>query len=189
MKGIIFTQLVAMAEDSGGKEAVDRVIAASDLPTGGAYTSVGNYCCEEPFGLIGGLSEHSGLPAATLQRLFGHWLMHSFARRSPSFFEARAGNLDTLEAIEDDIHAELRKAYPDAELPLAETRRDGADDFDLIYCSPRPLADFCHGLIDRRAAYFGEKACIARGDASSDGQTVATLRVETSPSPSPNPSP
>ena len=180
MKGIIFTQLVAMAEDSGGKEAVDRVIAASDLPTGGAYTSVGNYCCEEPFGLIGGLSAQSGLPIKTLQRLFGHWLMHSFARRSPPFFEARAGNLDTLEAIEDDIHAEL---------PLAETRRDGADDFDLIDCSPRPLADFCHGLIDRRAAYFGEKACIARGDASSDGQTVATLRVETSPSPSPNPSP
>lgn len=183
MKGIIFTELLAMAEDSFGEEAVDRVIAASDLPSGGAYTSVGNYRCEELFRLIDGFSAHSGLPVETLQRLFGHWLMPSFARHYPHFFEDRPGSLDMLEAIENDIHVEVRKLYPDAELPRFEARRDGADVLDLIYRSPRPLADFCLGLIESCAAHFGENVRIARRDASRDGQTVATFRVETCPSP------
>lgn len=181
MKGIIFTELLAMAEDSFGEEAVDRVIAASDLPSGGAYTSVGNYSCEELFTLIGGLSAHSGMPAQTLQRLFGHWMMQSFARHYPHFFEGRAGSLDMLEAIEDDIHVEVRKLYPDAKLPRFETRRNGADGLVMVYRSERPLADFCHGLIESCADHFGETVRIARRDGSGPGQTVATFCVDLGP--------
>lgn len=179
MKGIIFTELLAMAEDSFGEEAVDRVIEASDLPSAGAYTSVGNYPCEELFNLIGGFSAHSGLSAAALQRLFGHWMMQSFARHYPQFFEGRAGSLDMLEAIEDDIHVEVRKLYPDANLPTFETRRDGPGGLDMTYRSPRALADFCHGLIESCTDHFGETARISRRDGAQDGLTVATFRIDT----------
>lgn len=181
MKGIIFTELLAMAEESFGEEAVDEVIEASDLPSGGAYTAVGNYPCEELFTLIGGFSAHSGMSEDGLQRVFGNWMMQTFSRHYPQFFEGRACSLDMLEAIEDDIHVEVRKLYPDADLPSFESRRDGPNSLDMIYRSPRPLADFCHGLIESCADHFGETARIYRSDGSEDGQTVATFRVETGP--------
>ena len=80
MKGIVFVELLAMAEDTFGEEVVDRVIDAAALPSGGAFTSVGNYPCEELMTLIRGFSTHSGIPGAELQRLFGHWMMQSFDR-------------------------------------------------------------------------------------------------------------
>jgi len=181
MKGIIFTELLAMAEESFGEEVVDHIIEASDLPSGGAYTTVGNYPCEELFILIGGFSKLGGVPSDTVQRQFGHWMMQSFARYYPQFFEGRQGSLDMLEAIEDDIHVEVRKLYPDADLPKFETRRDGVGSLDMIYRSPRPLADFCHGLIEACTDQFGETARITRRDVPEDGQTVATFRVDTGP--------
>jgi hypothetical protein len=39
---MVFVELLKMAEESFGEELVDAVIDAADLPSGGAYTSVGN---------------------------------------------------------------------------------------------------------------------------------------------------
>jgi len=143
MKGIIFTELLAMAEESFGEEAVDQVIEATNLPSGGAYTAVGNYPCEELFALIGGFAAYRGTSSETLQRLFGHWMMQSFARHYPQFFKGRDGSLD------------------------------------MLYRSPRPLADFCHGIIEARSDHFGETVRIARPDGAEDGLTVATFRINT----------
>ena len=52
MKGVIFVELLAMAEDAFGEDAVDRVIDEAALPSGGAYTAVGNYPCEELMALV-----------------------------------------------------------------------------------------------------------------------------------------
>jgi hypothetical protein len=179
MKGIVFVELIAMAEASFGEAVVDRVIEAAALPSGGAYTTVGNYPCEELMALIRGFSTHSGIPGPELQRLFGHWMMESFDRHYPQFFKGRGGSLDMLEAIEGEIHVEVRKLYPDADLPAFDTTRHGPDALDLTYRSPRPLADFCQGLIEACALRFGEKASISRTDLGSEGQTVAAFEIRT----------
>jgi len=185
MKGIVFVELLAMAEDAFGEEVVDRVIDAADLPSGGAYTSVGNYPCDELMTLVRGFSDHSGIPGAELQRLFGHWMMQSFERNYPHFFKGRAGSLDVLAAIEDEIHVEVRKLYPDAKLPSFDATRHDADALDLIYRSPRPLADFCHGLIEGCVKGYSETAEITRTDLTRhgphDGMTVAAFRIRTGP--------
>lgn len=181
MKGIVFVELVAMADETFGEEVVDRVIAAADLPSGGAFTSVGNYPCEELMTLVRGFSTHSGIPGAELQRLFGHWMLHSFDRHYPQFFEGRGGSLDMLEAIEGEIHVEVRKLYPDADLPSFETTRHGPRSLDMTYRSPRPLADFCQGLIEACAQRFGETARISRTDLGDEERTVASFQVRTDP--------
>jgi len=181
MKGVVFVELLAMAEDTFGEDAVDEVIEKASLPSGGAYTSVGNYPCGELMALVQGFSSFSGIPATELQRLFGHWMMNSFARHYPQFFAGLAGSLDMLEAIEDEIHVEVRKLYPDADLPTFDAKRHGPDSLDLTYRSPRPLADFCQGLIEACAEHFGETARIARTDRTEDGLTVAEFRVRTVP--------
>jgi hypothetical protein len=183
MKGIVFTELLAMAEDAFGEDAVDRVIEDTDLPSGGAYTAVGNYPCAELLALVSGFAALQGTSPEALQRLFGHWMMQSFARHYPQFFEGRNGSLDMLEAIENDIHVEVRKLYPDADLPRFDTQREDHDNLHMVYRSPRPLADFCHGLIEACSEHFGETAQIARQDGTEPGLTVASFRIRTGSDP------
>lgn len=178
MKGIVFVELIAMAEDAFGEEVVDHVVEAADLPSGGAYTGVGNYPCEELMALVAGFSKHSGIPGPELQRLFGHWMMQSFGRNYPQFFAGRQGSFEMLEAIEGDIHVEVRKLYPDADLPTFDTHRLEPDVLNLTYTSPRPLSDFCQGLIEGCTERFGEAALITRANRDTADLTIADFRIQ-----------
>lgn len=177
MKGLVFVELLAMAENAFGEDVVDGVIERADLPSGGAYTAVGNYSCDELMTLVRGFTQHSGIPGPELQRLFGHWMMNSFVKHYPDFFVGRGGSLDMLAAIEDEIHVEVRKLYPDADLPHFDVLRPEPNMMQMTYRSPRPLADFCHGLIEGCVTHFGETAEIDRKDRITDKSTEADFRI------------
>lgn len=178
MKGIVFVELLAMAEDAFGEEVVDSIIDSTDLPSGGAYTAVGDYSCDELMLLVGGFSQHSGIAATELQRMFGHWLMKSFVTHYPQFFENRKDSLEMLEAVENDIHVEVRKLYPNADLPTFDTEREEEGSLKLTYRSPRPLADFCQGLIEACVSQFGQTADIHRQDRLNEPLTTADFRIQ-----------
>lgn len=171
MKGIVFVELLKMAEDLLGEDRVDAVIAETDLPSGGAYTSVGNYPCSELTALVQGFSATSGVPPGDLQRVFGHWMMKVFATHYPDFFANNPDALSMLESIESEIHVEVHKLYPDSELPRFAARRTAADRLELDYSSPRPLAPFCHGLIEGCLAHYGSTAEITAQDRSDNRLT------------------
>lgn len=154
MKGIVFVELLAMAEAAVGEAAVDEVLDGLDIASGGAYSGVGNYPCSELMAIVGALSARTGVPGEALQRQFGEWMLARFVAGYPAFFEGRRDALDMLEAIEGEVHVEVRKLYPDAELPRFETARDG-DALRMRYVSERPLVAFCEGLIRACAAHFG----------------------------------
>jgi len=67
--------------------------------------------------LVAAFSARSGAPVPELQRLFGHWMLKRFAAAYPAFFAAKTDALQMLEAIEGEVHVEVLKLYPDAELP------------------------------------------------------------------------
>lgn len=177
MKGIVFVELLKMAETLVGEDRVDAVLAQTPLPSGGAYTAVGNYPCAELTALVQGFSATSGVAPGELQRVFGHWMMQVFARHYPDFFHANADALGMLESIESEIHVEVRKLYPDSELPRFDTRRTGHDRLELDYSSPRPLAPFCHGLIEGCLAHYSTTADIAATDRSDAGLTRADFVI------------
>jgi hypothetical protein len=178
MKGIVFVELLAMAEDMLGEDVVDAVIAAADLPSGGAYTSVGQYPCAELVSIVEGLSRVSDVPPEELQRLFGHWMMKSFATHYGPLFQHHAGALDMLESIEGEIHVEVLKLYPDAELPNFDTERSGPDALQMVYRSPRGLTHFCHGLIEGCLAHYDTEAEIAASDRSVPGMTMTAFDIK-----------
>ena len=60
------------------------------------------------------------------------------------------------------IHIEVRKLYPDAELPTLKASAHGPDGLRLTYRSPRCMADFAEGLIEGAAAHFAQPLAIAR---------------------------
>lgn len=177
MKGIVFVELLKMAEDMLGEEVVDRVIDSADLPSGGAYTGVGNYPCAELMSLVSGFSKVTSVPEAELQRLFGHWMMTSFETHYPGFFKNKTNAFDMLDSIEEEVHVEVRKIYPDAELPSFNTHRVGDKQLKMTYQSSRPLAPFCKGLIEGCMTSFKEDAVIDMRDASIGNTTIAEFTV------------
>jgi len=161
MKGLVFTELLEMAETVLTEDEIDAILDAAPLQSGGAYSRVGNYGCHELITLVMAFSHKLNLSPETLQQKFGHWMFKSFAKGYPEFLTGRSGAFEMLEAIEDEVHVEVRKLYPDAELPKFETRRVGPDSLVMSYSSERPLKHFCLGLIEACVEYFEESASIS----------------------------
>ena len=176
MKGMVFTELLAMAEAAVGEDVVDEVLDGLDLESGGAYTAVGSYPCSELFQIVGALSARTGIDAAELQRQFGHWVFKTFERGYPQFFADKAGALEMLDAIEGQVHVEVRKLYPDAELPSFATRYLAHGGLEMHYRSDRPLVAFCHGLVEACVAHFDTPMQIVRTPGATDCEAVFVIR-------------
>jgi len=177
VKGIVFTELLEMAEEAVGEEMVDEVLDALDLESGGAYSAVGNYPCSELVAIVSELSARTGIAGDDLQRQFGNWMHRRFTELYPQFFADKDNALKMLDAIESEVHVEVRKLYPDAELPRFETRWEGDDRLQMTYRSERPLVPFCHGLVQSCVDHFGETASINVAEATAH-KAVFDVRLE-----------
>ncbi len=172
MKGIVFTEFLEMVSGRFGEDAVDDIIEECELATGGAYTSVGTYDHRELVSLVQALSSRTGLPAPALVRAFGVYLFPRFATLYPRFFESTTGAFEFLSGIEQVIHAEVRKLYPDAELPRFEIERHISSELQMVYTSKHRFAELAEGLIEGCLSHFGETANITRENLpDSDGAT------------------
>lgn len=100
MKGVVFVEFLKMVEAEFSPEMADDIIDACDLPSGGAYTSVGTYSHREMASLVGALSERTGTPAPALIRAFGEFLFERFHVHHAEFFDGISDSLDFLERIE-----------------------------------------------------------------------------------------
>ncbi|HFS85218.1 MAG TPA: hypothetical protein ENK72_01205 [Epsilonproteobacteria bacterium] len=65
--------------------------------------------------------------------------------------------LDVIATVDEIVHVEVHKLYPDADLPrfFVESNENGT--LVMIYESQKKLEPFAHGLIDGCAEVFGEK--------------------------------
>ncbi|MGI9487040.1 MAG: heme NO-binding domain-containing protein [Geminicoccaceae bacterium] len=157
MKGIIFTEFLEHVESAFDTLTVEKIIVESNLPSGGAYTSVGTYDHAEIVQLVKTLSRISGTAPADLIRRFGFHLGKRFAEKFSKFFEAAPTLFDFLESVHDHIHVEVRKLYPDAELPSIIVTSRHRTRAHVRYCSPRGMEDLAVGLIKASAHYYGDR--------------------------------
>ncbi|WP_309383905.1 heme NO-binding domain-containing protein [Cerasicoccus frondis] len=160
MKGMVFTELLDMVEDKFGIDMVDSILEDADLPVShGAYTAVGTYPHEEIVSIVMQLSKHSGLPPDALLKVFGEHLFARFHGAYPQFFSGSTSSFDFLQNIDQYIHVEVRKLYPDAELPAFDCERNG-NQLKMVYTSTRHMESFAEGLIRGCLSHFGEEADI-----------------------------
>lgn len=172
MKGIIFTEFLAMVESKFGDEMVDTIIEESNLPSKGAYTSVGTYHHMELFSLVSRLSHHSNLEIQELVRTYGIYVFTTFTKAYSYMFKDVSDAFSFLDKIEDGIHVDVLKLYPEAELPKINVIRADKNSLILIYQSERQLADFAEGLIIGCLDHFNEEATIKRENLSEDNRKV-----------------
>ncbi len=171
MKGIVFSEFIEFVEGAFNQETADRMIEESDLPSGGAYTAVGTYDHREMLSLVTTLGRLTGMPVPDLVRSFGHHLFGRLIAAYPMFLAGVPNAFDFLKRIEDQIHREVLKLYPDAELPRFEWRQPDPGTLVLLYRSRRPFADLAEGLLRGTAEHFGEKFDVTREDLPGGGET------------------
>ena len=177
MKGVVFTEYLDFVASVAGDEVVDDMIDAADLPSGGVYTAVGKYDYREMVALVTELSKILDQPASDLVRAFGRHLFGRFAEGYPAFFEAPKDAFEFIETIEGHIHVEVRKLYPDAELPTLDARRVSDSRLTVEYASCRPFGDLCIGLIEGCADHYGEKVTIQHAPRE-NGLSLIVERVD-----------
>ena len=161
MKGMIFTEFMEMVEATWSLDMVDTLIARSNISSAGAYTSVGTYPHEEMIALVAALSQETGIAEPDLIRAFGQHLFGRFALAYPRFFQGIGGSFTFLVGLENLIHADVRKLYPDAEPPSFEVTKT-AGSLILTYFSEHPFVDLAHGLIEGCVAHFDEAMEVRR---------------------------
>jgi hypothetical protein len=126
--------------------------------------------------LVTGLSRETGIPPRDLVRSFGTHLFERFHAIFPRYFDGVGSAFDFLRQVEEYIHVEVRKLYPDAELPSFVHDTPAPDRFVLVYRSSRPFAVLAEGLIRGCIAHFGEPIELAVEDLS-DGKGTAARFV------------
>ena len=162
MKGVVFTEFFEFVEKSFSPLFLQEVVNAAELKSEGVYTATGTYPFCEMGALIGAVAEKSQLDVTHLLKTFGVHLFSYFATSNPKHFTNVDNCFDFLTFVESHIHVDVRKLYPDAELPSFICLEHTKDKYVMIYRSSRGLGDLCEGLIEGCLNYFGETATIQR---------------------------
>jgi len=171
MKGVMFTELMALIEKTWDADTLDAVIDASGVPNDAAYTAVGTYPVSEMCSLVRALSMQTQVPGAELMRVFGTHLFQSFLKQHPHFF-ALADPLDFLASIDSVIHVEVLKLDAQAELPRFDVVTHEPNHLSLRYRSPRAMAPIAEGLIQSTLLHWGREGTVSMTAMADDGTDV-----------------
>ncbi len=171
MKGVVFVELLEMLEERFGLEVSDRIITDAELPNGGAYTSVGTYPHEEAVRILIATQRATDIPIPELLRVFGHHLFKVFYSGYPQFFKGIEHPFGLLSKVDDYIHIEVLKLYPDAKLPKFEHEVND-NVMQLTYTSPREMSSLALGLIEATRDHYGTDIQVETANLDKTGQKV-----------------
>jgi PAS domain S-box-containing protein len=164
MKGLVFSQFIDMVEERFGPDLLERIIGACDLPSGGVYSSLGTYDFEELAQLVGALSRETGSPPGALIKAFGMHLFGQLVKLYPQFLDGETSTMGFVPKVENYIHHEVRKLYPDATLPSFAIEDFTPDRLVFVYQSQRPLTDLAEGMLLGCVGHFAEDIELTRED-------------------------
>lgn len=171
MKGIIFNLLEDVVSTHFGEEAWDQALDSANL--NGSYTSLGSYDDGQLAALLGAISARTGQSIGETLRWFGHKSMPFLAQRYTEFFSAHNSLRSFLLALNDVIHAEVRKLYPGAEVPVFQFETPpgeaGHDSLLIHYSSKRRLCLLAEGFIAGAADCFAEKVAVSQRQCMHEG--------------------
>ena len=172
MKGMVFTEFIEFVEDSFGFDTAQDMIDGANLEGDGVYTGVGTYDSSELVSMVVKLSELTKTDIPDLLTAYGKHLFIRFSKLYPHFFPKNIKIFDFLNKIDDYIHVEVKKLYPDAELPKVETVCMDENKMEVLYTSSRKFGDFAHGLLLGAVSYFNENISISKKLVEEDGSQV-----------------
>jgi hypothetical protein len=177
MKGIIFNLLEEVVTTHMGELVWDGMLESGGAE--GAYTSLGSYPDEEFARLLGALARQSGKSDREALKWFGQRAMPVLAERYPEFFRPHAGVRSFLLSLNDVIHAEVRKLYPGAQVPMFQFETPAGvgvhDTLLMHYRSKRRLCLLAEGFIAGASDHFEEQVTVTQSSCMLDGAAECVL--------------
>lgn len=172
MKGIIFTEFLELVEAKFGLVMVDKIINQSELDSGGAYTSVGTYEFNEMLQLISNLSNNTDISVDDLLLVYSEHLFKALITAHPNLVEHFKDPMSLLATIENHIHVEVQKIYPEAQLPTFILEERTATKMVMVYKSDKALYMLGKGLMMETFKLFKVKATITFDKLNDKGTEV-----------------
>lgn len=172
MKGIVFTEFLDLVEQKFGLVMVDKIITQSELESQGIYTSVGTYRFSEMLSLLQNLKKNTGIAIDDLLLAYGEHFFSVIEDSYPGLLKTYKDPIEMISSIENHIHVEVRKIYPDAELPTFIVEEKKKNSLILIYKSSRAMHHFGLGLMNKTFEHFNTKATISLEKIKEDGTEV-----------------
>lgn len=172
MKGIVFTEFLDLVEIKFGLEMVDKIINKSNLESKGIYTSVGTYKFSEMLQLLQHLSTNTGISIDDLLLVYAEHFFSVLKDSYSGLLATYSDPIEMLSSIENHIHVEVRKIYPDAELPTFEVLEKTNKSLIMLYKSSRAMHHFGLGLMNKTFEHFNQTATIILEKIKEDGTEV-----------------
>ena len=147
MKGIIFTEFLELVEEKFGLAMVDKIINQSNLESRGVYTSVGTYEFSEMLQLITHLSNNTDISVDDLLMVYSEHLFAVLIKSHPDLVNHYKDPMDLLASIENHIHVEVQKIYPEAQLPKFDLEERTDTKMVMVYKSDKALYMLGKGLM------------------------------------------
>ncbi|WP_166382244.1 MULTISPECIES: heme NO-binding domain-containing protein [unclassified Polaribacter] len=172
MKGIVFTEFLDLVEEKFGLEMVDKIIYQSELASEGIYTSVGTYSFSEMLQLVTNLSDNTGISTDDLLLVYAEHFFGMIERSYPGLLATYNDPIEMLASIENHIHVEVQKIYPEAELPTFIVEQKTENSLTMVYKSSRAMHHFGLGLMNKTFEHFNTEASIVLEKIKEDGTEV-----------------
>jgi hypothetical protein len=180
MKGIVFNLLEEVVATHVGESTWDGMLERAGID--GAYTSLGNYPDADFSRLLECLAKQRGASSRDTLRWFGHQAMPFLSVKYPEFFTAHKSLRPFLLSLNDVIHAEVRKLYPGAEVPVfgfeIPPPTEAGDGLIIHYRSKRRLCPLAEGFIAGAAQYFQQPLRLTQRSCMLDGAESCVLVCE-----------
>ena len=172
MKGIVFTEFLDLVEDKFGLEMVDKIIINTNLKSEGVYTSIGTYSFSEMLQLLQHLSKYTDISIDNLLLIYGEHFFSVIENSYPGLLATYKDPIEMLSSIENHIHVEVLKIYPDAELPTFLVEEKSEISLIMVYKSSRAMHHFGLGLMNKTFEHFNTTATIQLEKIKEDGTEV-----------------
>ncbi|MCW8329917.1 heme NO-binding domain-containing protein [Photobacterium sp. SDRW27] len=158
MKGIIFTEFLDIVEDSFGLEVCQEMLELAN--DDGVYTAVGSYDHNDLVKLIISLGKVTGISTETLQEIYGEAVFPRLYRTLPKLDKFQQDTFSFIKSVEEHIHTEVKKLYPDATPPHFDFLSETKSHMLMDYKSARCMSHVCKGLIKGCAKHFHQNVQI-----------------------------
>ncbi|MDF9387833.1 guanylate cyclase [Vibrio sp. 1151_11] len=170
MKGIVFSLFFDIIEQRFGMETLETMLERTGLTH--PFTSVGDYKHHELIAMIQAMHQLTGESVDNLQREVGKAMFSSLYQTLPIPIQHDLPFVEFLKKVEDEIHAEVNKLYPNARPPKFIFIEQSGEATVFEYQSHRCLSSLCLGLLEGCAAHFSQPITITSHYLKPDGSAV-----------------
>ena len=154
MKGIIFTTFEQFVRERLGEEFLDELLERSELKTTEAFVAPGTYPDEDLVTLVVNAAELAGLEVPEALHAFGSFAFPKLALCLGDLKSRYRDPEDLLAHVDDIIHVEVRKLWPEATTPRILIRPSLEGELEVRYDSTRSLCAVFEGLVEGLAGFY-----------------------------------